>query len=218
MATKMATKSATRKRTSKKPAKRAAAKPPKQLTHISKLPVPTKRSLDPDLQKYMDICADRLGLVPNVIRAFALRPEKLRTFIAKYNELMLSDETGLSRLEREMIAVVVSSRNHCLYCITSHGASVRDLSKDPVLGDILSVNYREANLSVRHRAMLDYAWKLTETPWLVGDEDRTALKKAKFNDADIFDLTDVVAYFNYTNRMTGGMGMMPNAEYFGQSR
>lgn len=190
----------------------------KQLTHISKLPVPGRKTLDADLQKYMDICTDRLGMVPNVVRAFSLRPEKLRSFIAKYNELMLSDETGLSRLEREMLAVVVSSRNHCLYCITSHGAAVREISGDPVLGDILSTNYREANLSARHRAMLDYAWKMTETPWLVGDPDRAALRKAGFSDEDIFDITDVVAYFNYTNRMTGGLGMMPNAEYFSQGR
>ena len=198
--------------------KKRAAKMPKQLTAISKLPVPGRGRLDADLRKYMDVCADRLGMVPNVVRAMALRPEKLRTFIAKYNELMLSDETDLTRLEREMIAVTVSSRNHCLYCITSHGAAVREFSGDPVLGDILSTNYREANLTKRHRAMLDYAWKLTETPWLVGDDDRRALRAAGFSDEDIFDITDVVAYFNYTNRMTGGLGMQPNREYFDQAR
>jgi len=210
---------ATRKKAVKKPSRGlSASKPLRQLTGISKLPVPQPRSLDADLQKYMKVCLERLGLVPNVIRAMALRPAKLRTFIAKYNELMLSDETRLSRLEREMIAVVVSSRNHCVYCITSHGAAVREYSKDPALGDILATNYREANLSKRHRAMLDYAWKVTETPWLVGDDDRATLRKAGFSDEDIFDLTDVTAYFNYTNRMTGGLGMQPNREYFAQAR
>ena len=71
---------------------------------------------------------------------------------------------------------------------------------------------------IRHRAMLDYAWKLTDTPWLVGDEDRTALAQAGFGDEDIFDITDTVAYFNYTNRMTGGLGMQPNPEYFSSDR
>ena len=128
---------------------------PDQLQHISKLPVPDPGGLPEDLQKYMRICQEKLGLVPNVIRAFALRPEKLRTFIAKYNELMLGEDARLSRLEREMIAVVVSSHNHCVYCITSHSQAVRELSDDPVLGDILMVNYREANLTDRQRAMLD---------------------------------------------------------------
>lgn len=189
-----------------------------QLTHISKLPIPDPQTLDEDLKKYFRVCEEKLGLVPNVIRAFSLRPEKLRTFIAKYNELMLSDETGLSRLEREMIAVVVSSHNHCVYCITSHSQAVREVSGDPILGDILMTNYREANLPDKHRAMLDYAWKMTASPGEVGDEDRAKLYDAGFTHEDVFDINDTVAYFNYTNRMTHGLGMMPNEEYFGMDR
>ena len=104
---------------------------PDQLQHISKLPVPKIDDLDADLQRYMRICTEKLGMIPNVIRAFALRPEKLRTFISKYNELMLGEDALLTRLEREMIAVVVSSHNHCVYCITSHSQAVRELSDDP---------------------------------------------------------------------------------------
>jgi uncharacterized peroxidase-related enzyme len=191
---------------------------PYQLQHISKLPVPDPGGLPEDLQKYMRICQDKLGLVPNVIRAFALRPEKLRTFIAKYNELMLGEDARLSRLEREMIAVVVSSHNHCVYCITSHSQAVRELSDDPVLGDILMVNYREANLTDRQRAMLDYAWKLTSNPAQTGDADRQLLFDAGFTPEDVFEITDTTAYFNYTNRMTHGLGMLPNEEYFGMNR
>jgi len=191
---------------------------PDQLQHISKLPVPDVESVDEDLQKYMRICKEKLGLVPNVIRAFALRPEKLRTFIAKYNELMLGEDARLSRLEREMIAVVVSSHNHCVYCITSHSQAVRELSDDPVLGDILMVNYREANLTDRQRAMLDYAWKLTSNPAQTGDADRQLLFDAGFTPEDVFEITDTTAYFNYTNRMTHGLGMLPNEEYFGMNR
>ena len=202
----------------KKTVTTAGRKTLKQLTHVSRLPVPKPATLDEDLQKYMAVCLERLGLVPNVIRAFALRPEKLRTFIAKYNELMLSDETALSRLEREMIATVVSSANHCLYCITAHSQAVRELSGDPVLGDILMTNYRDANLTSRQLAMLDYAWKATQTPWLIGEADRAALRAAGFSSEDIFDVSDVIAYFNYTNRMTGGLGMMPNREYFAMNR
>ena len=191
---------------------------PDQLQHVSKLPIHDPDSLPEDLQKYMRICKEKLGLIPNVIRAFSLRPEKLRTFISKYNELMLGEDALLSRLEREMIAVVVSSHNHCVYCITSHSQAVRELSDDPVLGDILMVNYREANLTERQRAMLDYAWKLTSNPAETGDADRQLLFDAGFTAQDIFEITDTTAYFNYTNRMTHGLGMLPNEEYFGMNR
>lgn len=191
---------------------------PDQLQHISKLPVPDIESLDEDLQKYMRICKEKLGLIPNVIRAFALRPEKLRTFIGKYNELMLGEDALLTRLEREMIAVVVSSHNHCVYCITSHSQAVRELADDPVLGDILMINYREAKLTERQRAILDYAFKLTSNPAELGDEDRAKLTAVGLGPKEIFEVTDTTAYFNYTNRMTHGLGMLPNEEYFGMNR
>ena len=191
---------------------------PEQLARIGALPVPAPESLDEDLQKYMDVCQEKLGHVPNVMKVFSLRPAKLRTFIAKYNELMLSGETGLTRLEREMVAVVVSCANRCVYCITSHGQAVREFSGDPVLGDILTVNYREAELTPRQRALLDHAWKLTANPSEVGEEDRARLSDAGLSDEEIFDLTDVIAYFNYTNRMTHGLGMQPNEYYFGRNR
>ncbi len=189
-----------------------------QLQEMSKLPVPDPDTLDEDIQKYMAVCEEKLGLVPNVIRAKALRQESLRTFISKYNQLMLSDDSGLSRLEREMIAVVVSCHNHCVYCITSHSQAVRELSGDPVFGDILMTNYRELNLSDRHRAMLDFAWKMTSTPWLIGDGDRQSLYDVGFSHEDVYDVIDTVAYFNYTNRMTHGLGMLPNVDYFGMDR
>ena len=191
---------------------------PEQLARIGALPVPAPDSLDEDLRKYMDVCQEKLGHVPNVMKVFALRPAKMRTFIAKYNELMLSGETGLTRLEREMVAVVVSCANRCVYCITSHGQAVREFSGDPVLGDILTVNYREAELTPRQRALLDHAWKLTANPSEVGEEDRARLRDAGLTDEEIFDLTDVIAYFNYTNRMTHGLGMQPNEYYFGRNR
>ena len=189
-----------------------------QLQSISGLPIPDPQTLPEDLQKYMTVCEDKLGMVPNVIKAFSLRPEKLRTFIAKYNELMLSNDSPLTRLEREMIAVVVSSHNHCVYCITSHSQAVREFSDDPVLGDILVTNYREAELTDRQRTMLDYAWKMTAKPAETGEADRQALRDAGFTAEEIFDITDVVAYFNYTNRMTHGLGMQPNTEYFSMNR
>ena len=189
-----------------------------QLQYISELPFPEPEMLPEDLQKYLDVCKEKLGFVPNVIKAFSLRPEKLRTFISKYNELMLNDDTTLTRLEREMIAVVVSSYNHCVYCITSHSQAVREYSSDPVLADILVTNYSSAELTNRQRAMLDYAWKMTANVAETGNAERQLLFDAGFTAEEIFDITDIVAYFNYTNRMTHGLGIQHNRIYFGMNR
>src|SRR3954469_15765614 len=148
-----------------------------QPDHIMDLEVPDESALPEDLQPYWRKCRDKLGMVPNVLKAWSLRPDKLRTFIASYNELMLGP-SGLSKLEREMIAVAVSSANRCYYCLVAHGAAVRQLSGDPELGEMMALNYRVAKLDRRQRAMLDYTWKLTATPWLIDDADRAALRKA----------------------------------------
>jgi len=191
---------------------------PQQLTEIGALPIPDPDMLDDDIKKYMAICEDKLGHIPNVVKVFSLRPAKLRTFIAKYNEMMLSDDSDVTRLEREMIAVVVSCVNRCVYCITSHSQAVREFSGDPVLGDILMVNYCEANLTPRQRAILDHAWKMTSAPGETGAADRQRLTDAGLSPEEIFDVNDVIAYFNYTNRMTHGLGMQPNEYYFGRNR
>ena len=166
---------------------------------------------------YFDKCQEKLGLVPNVLKAYAFDEAKLNAFSVLYNDVMLAP-SGLSKLEREMIAVVVSSINHCHYCIVAHGAAVRQYSGDPVLGELMAINYRAARLSQRHRAMLDFAAKLTERPAEVGEADRAALRGAGFGDRDIWDIASVVGFFNMSNRMATATEMQPNAEYYGQSR
>ena len=188
-----------------------------QPDHVMALEVPDESRLPEDLRPYWQKCRDKLGLVPNVLKAWSLRPEKLRTFIASYNELMLGP-SGLSKLEREMIAVAVSWANRCYYCLVAHGAAVRQMSGDPQLGEMLVMNYRVAELSARQRAMLDFAVKLTETPHLVGAADRQALRDNGFSDADIFDIAEVTGFFNLTNRVAHGVDMMPNPEYHAMAR
>jgi uncharacterized peroxidase-related enzyme len=127
-------------------------------------------------------------------------------------------ESGLSRLEREMIAVVVSCANHCHYCLIAHGAAVRQLSGDPVLGDQLATNYRAAALDARTRAMLDFAWKLAERPWEMGEDDRAHLRRAGFSDADIWDVAEVAGFYGMTNRLASAVELRPNPEYFTAAR
>ncbi len=192
-----------------------------QPSHVMALKTPTPEDLEASLgdgmKKYLRICEEKLGIVPNVLLAYASRPEKLKTFISFYNELMLGD-SGLSKLEREMIAVVVSSTNHCFYCVVAHGQAVRELSEDPELGEMLAINYRVAKLEPRHQAMLDFAHKLTASPSTVDDEDRKSLRDAGFTDNEIFDIADTAGFFNMTNRVARAVDMMPKPEYHGRSR
>lgn len=188
-----------------------------QPDHVTKLRDADLDALGDDLKAYFAKCEEKLGLIPNVLKSYALRPEKLRNFAKFYNELMLGD-SGLTKLEREMIAVTVSSANRCYYCLVAHGQAVRALSEDPQLGEMMVMNYRVADLPQRQRAMLDFAWKLTVTPHEVGDADREALRGHGLSEEDIFDLCDVAAFFNYTNRVAHGVDMMPNPEYHAMDR
>lgn len=173
--------------------------------------------LSPAMQAYFAKCDEKIGFVPHVLTAYAQDNAKLEAFAAFYNDLMLAP-SGLSKLEREMIAVAVSSVNHCYYCLVAHGAAVRQLSGDPILGEMMVTNYRAAHLSRRHRAMLDFAVKLTETPHLVGEDDRAALAGAGFSPRDVWDISAVAAFFNMTNRMASAVDMRPNRDYHAQAR
>ena len=168
-------------------------------------------------QKYFDICQAKLGMVPNVLKAHAFDIEKLNAFTGLYNNLMLAD-SGLTKLEREMIAVVVSSINHCFYCLVAHGAAVRQLSGDPKLGEMMVMNYRMAPLDSRQRAMLDFSAKITAASATVEEGDRQKLRDEGFSDRDIWDIANVAAFFNMTNRVASATAMRPNDEYHAQFR
>jgi uncharacterized peroxidase-related enzyme len=173
--------------------------------------------LNPAMRAYFDKCMEKLGFVPNVLKAYAFDMPKLEAFIAMYNDLMLAP-SGLSKLEREMIAVAVSSENRCYYCLAAHGAAVRGLSDDPVLGELMVMNYRAARLDRRQRAMLDFAVKLTAQPFAIEEADREAVRGAGFSDRDIWDIAAVAGFFNMSNRVAAATDMRPNSTYHGQKR
>ena len=181
------------------------------------LDLPMVDPLPEDTQKYFDICQDKLGMIPNVLKAYAFDIEKLNAFTGMYNDLMLAD-SGISKLEREMIAVVVSSLNRCYYCLVAHGAAVRQLSGDPQLGEQLVMNHRYAPLDTRQRAMLDFAAKLTTASAEIEEPDRQLLRDQGFSDRDIWDIASVAAFFNMTNRVASASAMQPNSEYHSQFR
>jgi uncharacterized peroxidase-related enzyme len=168
--------------------------------------------LDPDNAAYFAKCQEKLGFIPNVFKAYAFDNAKLRAFILMADDLMLAD-SGLSKLEREMIAVAVSAANHCHYCLTSHGAAVRQRANDPIMGELIGQNYRAADLPPRQKAMLDFAVKLTEHPDKMEEVDRQGLRRAGFKDRDIWDIAAVASFYNMSNRLAAAIEMRPNEEY-----
>jgi len=184
---------------------------------IIALKIEQESELSAETEAYFDLCREKLGMVPNVLAAYAFNEKKLRGFTEMYNDLMLGD-SGLSKLEREMIAVVVSSINKCFYCLTAHGAAVRQLSGNPVLGEQMVMNYRAADLEPKQMAMLDFAEKLTEHPAKIVEADRQGLRDTGWSDRDIWDIANVAAFFNMTNRAASATDMRPNDEYHSLAR
>jgi len=173
--------------------------------------------LEPETLDYFAKCEEKLGFVPNVFLAYAFDNAKLKAFMLMADELMLG-ESGLSKAEREMIAVAVSAINHCHYCLTSHGAALRQRAGDPVLGEAIAHNHRAADLDARRKAMLDFAVKLTEAPAEIEEADRATLRRAGFSDRDIWDIAAVASFYNMSNRMAAAADIRPNPEYHFMAR
>jgi uncharacterized peroxidase-related enzyme len=181
------------------------------------LDLPMADTLPEATQKYFDICQEKLGMIPNILQAYAFDIDKLNAFTALYNDVMLS-ESGLSRLEREMIAVAVSSINKCYYCLTAHGAAVRQLSGDPKLGEMLVMNWRVAPLDARQHAMLAFAELMTVASATITVKDRDGLRQVGFSDRDIWDIAAVAGFYNMSNLIASATDMRPNDGYHAQAR
>lgn len=179
---------------------------------IAWLPVADERSDDPDVRSLFQRAVEKLGFIPNVFKVYAARPEHFKKWRAHFNEVTIG-ESELTVTEREMIAVVVSAENHCLYCLTAHGAGLRVALGDQVLGDRVTLDYRRANLDERTTAMLDYAAKITRSPVECNEADIQQLRAAGFSDQAIFDIAETAAMYNFTNRIASATGMLPNREY-----
>ncbi len=160
---------------------------------------------------------EKLGFVPNVLRVYAIRPRHLQLWNEFYDELMRG-ESGLTKAQREMIAVVVSTTNRCHYCVVSHSAALRKLTGDPLFVEQLATNHAYARVDPKERAMLDFAVKVTERSSTCTEADVDALREAGWTDEDVMDIAEVTAMFNFTNRLASGLGWRPNDEYVSLGR
>ena len=169
------------------------------------------------VNNYLEIVQQKLGFIPNVLAAFAKFPKQFEGFTKLYNALMLG-ESGLTKLEREMIAVTVSSENHCFYCLVAHGSAVRELSNDPQLGERIAANFRSAELPKKQEELLNFTKKLTKDPSEIGENDREKLRDVGYTDRDIWDISAIVGLFNMTNRLASATEMEPNNNYHNLAR
>ena len=169
------------------------------------------------VKNYLEIVQQNLGFIPNVLAAFSKFPKQFEGFTKLYNALMLGD-SGLTKLEREMIAVTVSSENHCFYCLVAHGSAVRELSNDPQLGERIAANFKSAELPKKQEELLNFTKKLTKDPSEIGENDRKKLRDVGYTDRDIWDISAIVGLFNMTNRLASATEMEPNNNYHNLAR
>ena len=190
-----------------------------QKSNLTKLDLDYEGTKDGEdqVKNYLEIVQQKLGFIPNVLAAFAKFPKQFEGFTKLYNALMLG-ESGLTKLEREMIAVTVSSENHCFYCLVAHGSAVRELSNDPQLGERIAANFRSAELPKKQEELLKFTKKLTKDPSEIGENDRKKLRDVGYTDRDIWDISAIVGLFNMTNRLASATEMEPNNNYHNLAR
>ena len=171
-------------------------------------------NVDDDIRAQILEVAEKSGFVPNVFLALARRPDEFRALFAYYDALMEKETGNLTKADREMIVVATSAINHCLYCVVAHGAMLRIFAKDPFIADVVATNYHQADISPRQMAMLDFAVKVCEEPWAVGDADHAKLAEHGFDDEDAWDIAAITGFFGLSNRMAHISVMLPNPEFY----
>lgn len=181
---------------------------------MSRYPYPDLVNLPEDIRARILEVQEKSGFIPNVFLALARRPAEWRAFFAYHDALMLKEDSGLSKGEREMIVTTTSAANQCLYCVVAHGAILRIYEKKPLVADQVAVNYRKADITPRQRAMLDFAMKVCQRSHEIGEEDFTALHAHGFSDEDIWDIAAITAFFGLSNRMASFSNMQPNPEFY----
>ncbi|MET3555879.1 MULTISPECIES: peroxidase-related enzyme [Burkholderia] len=184
---------------------------------VSRFPVPALDDLPDDIRARIAAVQEKSGFIPNVFLTLAHRPDEFRAFMA-YHDALMDKPGNLTKAEREMIVVATSAVNQCQYCVIAHGAILRIRAKDPLIADQVATNYRKADITVRQKAMLDFAMKVSQTAHLVGEADFDTLKSHGFTDEDVWDIAAISAFFGMSNRIANVTNMRPNAEFYALGR
>ena len=181
---------------------------------MSRYPAPEIKDLPEDIRTKILEVQEKAGFVPQVFLTLARRPAEWRAFFAYHDALMLREDSGLTKGEREMIVTTTSAANHCLYCVVAHGAILRIYEKKPLVADQVAINYRKADISPRQRAMLDFAMKVCLHSDEIAEADFAPLHAHGFSDEDIWDIASITAFFGLSNRIASFSNMLPNPEFY----
>ena len=184
---------------------------------ISRYPVPELNDLPEDLKEVILGFQEKLGFIPNVMMGLAHRPAELRAFLA-YNDAVMNKESGLTAAEKEMLIIAHSGHNGCVYCVASHGAFLRLATGDPTISEKIAVNYREAPITPRQKAMIDFAMKVTTDSKSINEADFEVLRGHGLSDEDIWDIAAITAFYNLSNRMMSFTNIHPDNEFYALGR
>ncbi len=184
---------------------------------ISRYRVPEINDLPEDIRETILAVQEKAGFVPNVFLVLAHRPDEFRAFFA-YHDALLERDSGLSKAEMEMIIVTTSNKNSCQYCVIAHGAILRIRAKNPLIADQVAVNYREADITQRQKAMLDFAMTVADDSGSIRDAHFETLRGHGFSDEDIWDIAAITALFALSNRMANFTSMRPKEEFYSMGR
>ena len=159
-----------------------------------------------DLRAVYDDVVGSRGKVSSILSVHSLHPASMKAHMDLYMTIMFGP-SELTREEREMIAVVVSSADQCPYCIQHHAAALDHYWRDPGKLERFLSDYRSIDLSPRMTSALDYAHKLTTDPASVDEADVERLRSEGFSDGSILTVNLIVSYFNFVNRIALGLGV-----------
>lgn len=154
---------------------------------------------------YEKVRSDR-GDIANIFQAHSIRPDTMVAHLHLYMTMMFGN-SGLTRAERELLAVVVSSANNCSYCVLHHSEALRKYEKDPKLVQRLGTGEIPDDLPPRSRALATYARKVTRQSFAVEEQDIEALRHARFSDEEILTANLIASYYNFVNRLADGLGV-----------
>ncbi len=159
-----------------------------------------------DLKKIYEELIKKRGKVANILKIQSLLPETMQDHLQLYTHIMFN-KSNITREEKELIAVFVSKLNNCSYCINHHAEALNYYWKNKEKLNKFIETLDFVDLSIKQQVMLSYSEKLTKQPDKIEESDINTLKMNNLTDKEILEITLIVSYFNFVNRIALGLNV-----------